>query len=75
MKASELERAGYYWCTHDLGMWLAAGEQYPEQWHVVEFSGGWLALAGADISVKADEVPDYVTFSGPLTPPGRHDAQ
>lgn len=69
MKGSEITQEGFYWCTHDLGMWLAPGSKYPVGWNVVEYAGGGIWLAGAGIETHPGDVPDYVTFTGPLEPP------
>lgn len=69
MKAAEITNNGYYWCSHDTGMHMPAGETYPAEWHVVLISGGWLSMAGADVELPLGQLPDYVHFVGPLEAP------
>lgn len=71
MKANELQVDGFYWCTHDLGWYIPPGKEYPQEWDVVQFDSEYLQLylAGADVSVEIANVPDYVSFFGPLQPP------
>ena len=58
--------AGYYWCTHDLAMWIPDGQEFPREWHVVHIADGYVSHAGADVQTKVGEAPDYVSFYGPL---------
>jgi hypothetical protein len=60
---------GYYWCSHDLGWCMPKGKSYPEQWSVVMLTGGNVGLVYGEETIRAEEVPDYVTFVGPLEPP------
>ena len=69
MKASDLTQAGYYWCTHDLGMWIPDGQQYSREWHVMQLDGYGLWVTGGEIEIAPNSVPDYVNFIGPLEPP------
>lgn len=79
MKASELTQEGFYWCSHDLGMFIPPGKQYPVGWDVVEATNDgpdqtltfWVPGGEIDTNVGELEGHDYVQFLGPIPPPPR----
>lgn len=66
MKDLKSMTPGYYWCTHELAMWIPDGQEFPREWNVVYVADGCVAHAGADQQTPADELPEYVSFYGPL---------
>lgn len=70
MKAREATTPGPYWCTHDLGYWIPEGSTYEVRWNVIELgTDGHFYVPGGDMPITLNEVPDYVSFVGPLEPP------
>lgn len=67
--AADPMKPGYYWCSHEMAMWIPEGTQFPLGWHVVFVDDRYVSHAGADVQTRLDDVPDYVAFVGPLVPP------
>ena len=67
MKASELRKDGFYWCSHELCVFpISAAEP---GWNVVQLIRGHLWACGAEVGIASADVPAFADFVGPILPP------